>query len=223
MSKYTAQDLETLRKQAQEVEKVLAAQQSAREQAYAAQQAALRAQREEALRQAYISQQQALTQLPGQLAQAGINGGPAESSIVQLNRAYGRQRADIYGGYAQGYGDLLVQKATDDADAAAQAAQNRMDYLGAESVINAQLAEQARQEQLDAQRAAQQDSWAKQFAALQKEIAALRSRMGGGQSSAPQSAVPTAPVVSTAKPEKTYPTRPVKSNSQLVGHVDLVW
>lgn len=215
MSKYTAQDLETLRKQAQEVEKVLAAQQRAREQAYAAQQAALQTQREEALRQAYISQQQALAQLPGQLAQAGISGGPAESSIVQMNRAYGRQRADIYGGYAQGYGDLLVQKANDDADAAAQAAQNRMDYLGAESVINAQLAEQARQEQLAAQQAAQQDSWAKRFAALQKEVAALRRGAGSMQSS-----VTAAP---TGKPEKNYPTRPVKSDSQLVGHVDLIW
>ena len=71
MNKYTAQDLESLRKQAQEIEKVLAAQQTAAEQAFAAQQAALQSQREDALRQAYIGQQQMLNQLPEQLAAAG--------------------------------------------------------------------------------------------------------------------------------------------------------
>ena len=207
MSKYTAQDLEALRRQAQEIEKVLAAQQAAREQAYAAQQSALQTQREDALRQAYISQQQMLNQLPEQLAAVGINGGAAESSLIRLNRAYGSQRADIGKQYAQAYRELQAQKAAFDADAAEQAAQNRIDYLGAESALRADLEAQ--------QQAAVQGSAGleRRLAALQRELEALRNA----------AAAPAAqPDTLAKKPEKTYPARPVRSNGQLVGHTDLI-
>lgn len=211
MSNYTAQDLETLRKQAQEIEKVLAAQQTAREQAYAAQQTALQDQREEALRQAYISQQQSLLQLPEQLAGAGINGGAAESSLVRLNRAYGSQRADINSQYARAYGELQTQRAASAADAAAQAAQNRIDYMGAESALRAELEERARQAQQAAQ---QQESRDRQLTALRQEVNALRNAVNGQNGT--QQAKPE------KKTEKAASARPVRSNSQLVGHTDLI-
>lgn len=174
MSNYTAKDLDTLRRQAQEIEKVLAAQQAARQQSYAARQTALAAQRESDLRQAYISRQQALAQLPAQLAQAGINGGLAESSFVQLNRGYGSRRADINSQYAQGYMDLQNTIAAEDAQAAAQAAQNRIDYLGAESALQAQLAAQQAQQ-------AQQAAWENQLAALQAELNAVKNKRSSQQ------------------------------------------
>ncbi len=155
MSSYSAQDLETLRRQAQEIEKVLAAQQAAQEEIYRRQQVALEANREDALRQAYISQQQALTQLPDYLAQNGINGGLAESSMVQLGRAYGNQRSDIQAQYDQELNSLLSQKAATDADFAARAAQNQIDYLGAYSTLQNQLDQQAREAELAAQNASQ--------------------------------------------------------------------
>ncbi len=155
MSSYSAQDLETLRRQAQEIEKVLAAQQAAQEEIYRRQQAALEANREDALRQAYISQQQALAQLPDYLAQNGINGGLAESSMVQLGRAYGNQRSDIQAQYDQELNSLLSQKAATDADFAARAAQNQIDYLGAYSTLQNQLDQQAREAELAAQNASQ--------------------------------------------------------------------
>ncbi len=155
MSSYSAQDFETLRRQAQEIEKVLAAQQAAQEEIYRRQQAALEANREDALRQAYISQQQALAQLPDYLAQNGINGGLAESSMVQLGRAYGNQRSDIQAQYDQDLNSLLSQKAATDADFAARAAQNQIDYLGAYSALQNQLDQQAREAELAAQNASQ--------------------------------------------------------------------
>lgn len=155
MSKYTAQDLDTLRRQAQEIEKVLAAEKNAKEREYTAQQAALEQQREKELRQAYVRQQQALAQLPEQLAAAGINGGAAESSLVRLNRAYGSQRADIDREYGQAYRELLAQQAADAADAAEKAAQNRIDYMGAESALQAKLAKLQTVQQTEARQTPQ--------------------------------------------------------------------
>ena len=92
MSSFTAKDLETLRRQAQEVEQLLRARRTAVQTAYRQRQTELAADRENALRQAYVTQQQALRQLPGQLAANGINGGLAESSLVQIGRASCRER-----------------------------------------------------------------------------------------------------------------------------------
>ncbi len=190
MSNYTAKDLDTLRRQAQEIEKVLAAQQAARQQSYAARQTALASQRESDLRQAYISRQQALAQLPAQLAQAGINGGLAESSFVQLNRGYGSRRADINSQYAQGYMELQNRIAAEDAQAAAEAAQNRIDYLGAESALQAQLAAQQAQQavlvQMQQAQLAQQAAWEDQLAALQAEMNSLKSERSSQQPAAQQ-------------------------------------
>lgn len=207
MSKYTAKDLETLRKQAQEIEKVLAAQNKAREDAYTAQQTALQQERESALRQAYIGQQQALAQLPEQLATAGINGGAAESSLVRLNRAYGSKRADIGGQYAKASGELQVQQAAAAADAAAQAAQNRIDYLGAESALQAELQAQAQRQ------AALQNSTTleQRLTALQREVETLRGTATAQTGTDPEK-----------KKEKTGYTKPAGSNSQLVGHTELI-
>ncbi len=220
MSYYSASDLETLRKQAQEIEKVLAAQQTAREQAYAAQQAALAEQQEQELRAAYVSQQQALAQLPEQLAQAGINGGLTESSLVQLNRTYGNQRADIGSRYAQGQEALRTQKAEADAEASALAAQNRIDYLGAESALIAQAAEQeraaAQQMELARQAAAYQAQQAAQQKAWSNEVAALRSQIGALQGQLANAEKPE------AKPVEPKQHKNVKLNSSLVGHTALV-
>lgn len=212
MSNYTAQDLETLRRQARQIEQVLAARQAAAEKNHADRQAALAARREQELREAYISQQQALAQLPDQLKRAGISGGPAESSLVQLNRGYGSRRADIGSRYAQEYGELLQQKAAEDAQIAEAAAQDRIDYLGAESTLRAQAAEQAAAQ---AQQQAQQQ-WSKQLAALQSQLTALQS--AGRQTAA------AAPAAQTAAGGKTTVVRDRDTDHRkgLVGHINVI-
>lgn len=142
MSSFTAKDLETLRRQAQEVEQLLRARRTAVQTAYRQRQTELAADRENALRQAYVTQQQALCQLPGQLAANGINGGLAESSLVQLARAYGNRRSDIAAQYEKSADQLRRQQAADDAGLEEDAARSRMEYLGAYSALQAQLAKQ---------------------------------------------------------------------------------
>ena len=122
MSNYNAQQLETLRRRAREVEAVRAARKASAAQSFAARQTALDEDREQQLRDAYISQQQALTQLPDRLARMGINGGLAESSLLQLNRDYGNRRANINSTYAKYSRELMAEKAEAEAKAAQQAA-----------------------------------------------------------------------------------------------------
>lgn len=192
MSSYTAQDLETLRRQAQEIDKVLAARQAAEEESYRQQQAALEAQRENALRQAYITQQQTLAQLPEYMAAGGINGGLAESSLVQLGRAYGNQRSDIQSQYDQGLQNLQLQQSNAAAEAAARRAQNQVDYLGAYSAIEAQQKQQEQQlafqqQQLALQR--EQQQWEREL----QQMTARANRAAQQVSQPTQPAGPTEP------------------------------
>lgn len=124
MSTYNIQQLVQLRRRASAIEQALQAQKAASAQSYAAQQAALDAEREDQLRQAYVGQQQALAQLPEQLLHRGLNGGFAESSLRQLNRDYDNQRADIRERWLQEYSRLLAKKAAADAKAAEKAAKS---------------------------------------------------------------------------------------------------
>ena len=173
MSSYTAQDLEALRRQAEEIEKVLNAPQAAQEESYRQQQAALETQRENALRQAYITQQQTLAQLPQYMANNGINGGLAESSMVQLGRAYGNQRSDIQSQYDQNLQSLQLQQNASQADWTARRAQDKADYLGAYSAVQAQQQQQEQQLALQqaqlAQQQAQQQQWEKMMQQMSRQ------------------------------------------------------